>query len=99
MCKQWICRENQLSGFYFKITLTGNELSITNNEIHGFSNGFQHIKNWENTFFPTTWERGFEEMFLAESPRQLGASSNSQKITRWWIIFFFFFKIHIADLF
>ena len=28
-------------------------------------------------------------MFLAESPRQLGASSNSQKITRWWIFFFF----------
>ena len=24
-----------------------------------------------NTFLPTTWERGFEEMFLAESQRQL----------------------------
>ena len=44
-CNQWICIENQLSGFYFKITLTGNELSITNREKHGFSNSFQHIKN------------------------------------------------------
>ena len=43
---QWICIENQLSGFYFKITLTGNK--ITNHEIHGFSNSFQHIKNWKN---------------------------------------------------
>ena len=39
------CIEDQLSGFYFKITLTGNELSITNHEVHGFSNSFQHIKN------------------------------------------------------
>ena len=34
-----------MSGFYFKVTLTWNELSITNHEIHGFSNSFQHIKN------------------------------------------------------
>ena len=44
-CNQWICIENQLTGFYFKITLTGNELSITNHEVRGFSNNFQHIKN------------------------------------------------------
>ena len=48
-----------MSGFYFKITLTGNELSITNHEVHGFSNSFQHIKNKTtlqtdrpNTFLP-----------------------------------------------
>ena len=34
-----------MSGFYFEITLDGNELSITNHEVHGFSNNFQHIKN------------------------------------------------------
>ena len=39
------CIEDQLSGFYFKITLTGNELSITNHEVHGFSNSFQRIEN------------------------------------------------------
>ena len=33
--------ETQLSGFYFKIILTGNELSITNHEVNGFSNSFQ----------------------------------------------------------
>ena len=27
--------------------------------------------DWPNTFLPTTWERGFEEMFLAESQKQL----------------------------
>ena len=37
--------ENQLSGFYFKITLNGNELSITNNEVNWFSNSFQITKN------------------------------------------------------
>ena len=42
---QWICMENQLSGFYFKITLNGNELSITNNEVNWFSNSFQITKN------------------------------------------------------
>ena len=39
-CNPWICAENPLNGFYFKITLTGNELSITNHEVHGFSNSF-----------------------------------------------------------
>ena len=34
-----------MSGFYFEITLDGNELSITNHEVRGFSNSFQHIKN------------------------------------------------------
>ena len=29
---------------YFKITLAGNELSITNNEVHGFLKVFEHIK-------------------------------------------------------
>ena len=43
-CNQWVCIENQLSGFYFTNTLTGNELSITNQEVHGFSNSFQLIK-------------------------------------------------------
>ena len=43
---QWICIENQLSGFYFKLTLTGNEISITNHEVHRFSNSLQHkLKN------------------------------------------------------
>ena len=51
-CNQWICIENQLSGFYFKITLTGNELSITNHEVHGFSNSFQRIENSKN---PANW--------------------------------------------
>ena len=51
-CNQWICIENQLSGFYFKIKLNGNELSITNDEMHGFSNSFQHIKNYKN---PGNW--------------------------------------------
>ena len=27
---------NRLSDLYFKITFTGNELSITNHEMHGF---------------------------------------------------------------
>ena len=27
--------------------------------------------DWPNTFLPTTWEAGFEEMFLVESQRQL----------------------------
>ena len=77
-CNQWICIENQLSGFYFKITLTGNELSITNHEVHGFSNSFQHIKNKTtlqtdrpNTFLPISWERGFGKMFLGKSQGQL----------------------------
>ena len=77
-CNRWICLENQLCGFYFKITLTGNELSIPNHEIHGFSNSFQlKMKkitmqtDWPNTFLPTTWERSFEEMFFVESQRQL----------------------------
>ena len=39
------CIEDQLSGFYFKITLTGNELSITNHQVNRLSNSFQHIKN------------------------------------------------------
>ena len=43
-CKQWICIENQLSGFYFKITLTRNGLSMTNHEVHWLSNSFLHIK-------------------------------------------------------
>ena len=29
----------------FKKILTGNELNITNHEVNGFSNYFQHIKN------------------------------------------------------
>ena len=77
-CNRWICLENQLCGFYFKITLTGNELSIPNHEVHGFSNSFQlKMKkitmqtDWPNTFLPTTWERSFEEMFFVESQRQL----------------------------
>ena len=49
-CNQWICIENELSGLYFKLALTGNETSITNHEVHGFSNSFQHeLKN------PTNW--------------------------------------------
>ena len=78
-CNLWICLENQFYGFYFKITLTGNELSNTNHEVHGFSNSFQHTKNekkntmqtdWPNTFLPTTWETSFEETFLVESQMQ-----------------------------
>ena len=42
---QWIHIETHLSGFNFKITLTGNDLSITNYEGHGFANNFQYIKN------------------------------------------------------
>ena len=34
-----------MSGFYFETTLAGNELSITNHEVHEFSNSFQHNKN------------------------------------------------------
>ena len=37
-----------MSGFYFKITLTGYQLSITNHEVDGFSNSFQHVKNSKN---------------------------------------------------
>ena len=44
-CNQWICIENHLCGFSFKMALTGNELSIANHEVDGFSNSFQHIKN------------------------------------------------------
>ena len=44
-CNQLLRIENQWSGFFFKITLTGNEFSITNQAVHGFSNIFQHIKN------------------------------------------------------
>ena len=31
--------------FYFRIALTADELSITNHEVHGFSNSFQHSEN------------------------------------------------------
>ena len=31
--------------FYFRIALTADELSITNHEVHGFSNSFQHSDN------------------------------------------------------
>ena len=34
-----------LDDSHFKITLSGNEFSITNHEVHGFSNSFQHDKN------------------------------------------------------
>ena len=34
-----------MSGFYFNTALTGNELSITNHEVHGVLNSFQHNKN------------------------------------------------------
>ena len=54
------------------------EISITNHGIHGFSNSFQHIKNLKN---PANWlakyifaynlKKRFEEIFLAESQRQL----------------------------
>ena len=37
--------QNQLSVFYFKMILTGNELSIINHEVNGFLNSFQHTKN------------------------------------------------------
>ena len=37
---EWLC---------FKITLTGNELSITNHELHGFSNSLQHINKNRKT--------------------------------------------------
>ena len=37
---QWTCIENQLGGYYLKIALTGNEWSITNNEMHGFLKWF-----------------------------------------------------------
>ena len=50
-----------MSVFYFKIILTGNELRITNHEVNGFLNSFQHTKNtknwktyWPNAFLPTT---------------------------------------------
>ena len=51
---QWIFIENQLSGFYFKVTLTGHELSITNLIMKhmGFLNSFQHNKNKKN---PANW--------------------------------------------
>ena len=64
---------------YFKITLAGNELSITNNEVHGFLKVFEHIKNetvletdWPKTFSVTTWEPRFAEIrFLTELQRPL----------------------------
>ena len=63
---QWIFIENQWSGFSFKITFSGNKLSITNHEVHGLSNSFQHIKNqkilqtdWPNAISPTAWESDF----------------------------------------
>ena len=95
-CNQWICIENQLSGFYFKITLTGNELSITNHEVHGFSNSFQHIKNWKTPCKLTGQTHfclHFEEDLLKKCFRQnhkgnYGASFNTQKSTHWWINFF-----------
>ena len=48
--------------FYFKMILTGNELSIINHEVNGFLNSFHHTKNlkknlktyWTNAFSPTT---------------------------------------------
>ena len=76
---QWICIQNQWSGFSFKITFTGNELNITNHEVHEFSNSFKRIKNqkiletdWPNTISPTTWQSDFAGIkFSAESQRQL----------------------------
>ena len=69
---QWICIENLLSGFCFKITLTANEISITNHKVHGFLNGFQHIKNIKilqidrlNVFSLTTWEPCFADITLS----------------------------------
>ena len=71
---KWICKVNQLSAVYFKITLAENELSITNNEVHGFLKVFEHSKNetiletdWPKTFSLTTWEPRFAEIrFLTE---------------------------------
>ena len=47
-CNQWICIENQLSRFYFKTTLAGNELGIHNHEVREFSTyqKLKHPANW-----------------------------------------------------
>ena len=50
--------------------------------------------DWPNTFLPATWERNFQEIFLAESQRQLPCI-----ILKAHIDGSSFFKIHNADLF
>ena len=72
------------------------EISITNHGIHGFSNSFQHIKNLKN---PANWlakyifaynlKKRFEEIFLAESQRQLWCIIKHPKKHTLMDLFFF----------
>ena len=98
-CNQWIFTENQLSGFYFKIILTGNELSITNHELHGFPNSFQHIKNNKKKpceligqihFCLQLEKEVLKKRFWQNHKGNYRASFITQKSTHWWIILFFF---------
>ena len=65
------------------MTLSGNELSIANHDVRGFSNSFQNqtLKkslqtDWPNTFSFKICEPGFVDIrFLVEPQRKL-----------WWII-------------
>ena len=79
-------------------------VSVTNHEVHGFSNSFQHIKSikklqtdWPNTFLPTTGERGFEEMFFGRIPKATVVHYLTPKKAH--INESVFFKIHIPYLF
>ena len=103
-CNQWICIENQLGGFYFKLTLTGNEISITNHEVHGFSNSFQHkLKNladWlAKCIFAYSWRTRFciHKVFDRITKATMVHHLTPKESRHWWTNFFF--KIHIADLF
>ena len=72
-------QRKSIEWFPFRRTLTGTELSITNHEVNGSLNSFQHIKikkilktDWPNVFSPTTWKPVLTGIRLeAESQRQL----------------------------
>ena len=71
--------------------MTGNELRITNHEVNGFLNSFQHTKNtknlktyWPNAFLPTT-------RFCRHKNHKSNyhASCNTQTSKHWLTKFFF----------
>ena len=80
--------------------MTWNELSITNHEVHGLSNSFQHIKNLKD---PANWLDKY--IFTYNLRTRLCVDQLFGRITGETMVHHlidpinFFFKIHIADLF
>ena len=80
--------------------MTWNELSITNHEVYGLSNSFQHIKNLKD---PANWLDKY--IFTYNLRTRLCVDQLFGRITGETMVHHlidpinFFFKIHIADLF